>query len=224
MNAYELTGQVRTHVTELPEPRCTLHVDVAAPFLNMRRAALADGFEVEPASSFRDFPRQLSIWNAKFTGERTVLDAAGAPIDVRGLAAAERIEALLLWSALPGASRHHWGTDLDLIDRRATPSGYQPRLTPDEYDAGGPYAPLFEWLEENAARWGFFRPYRGARSGVAAEPWHFSFAPLAEPARNGLTPKVLRAAIETTPMLGKDEVIARIEELHARYVAVIDWP
>jgi LAS superfamily LD-carboxypeptidase LdcB len=80
------------------------------------------------------------------------------------------------------------------------------------------------WLEQNAARWGFFRPYRGVRSGVGAEPWHLSFAPLAEPARDALTPQVLRAAIETAPMLGKDEVMARIEELHARYVAAIDWP
>jgi hypothetical protein len=39
-----------------------------------------------------------------------------------------------------------------------------------------------------------------------------------------LTPQLLRAAIETAAMLGKDEVIARIEELHARYVAAIDWP
>ena len=224
MNAHELTGHVRTHVTDLADPRCTLHVDVVAPFLRMRQAALAEGFEPEPVSSFRDFPRQLHIWNAKFTGERAILDAAGAPLDVHGMSAAERIAAILLWSALPGASRHHWGTDLDLVDRRAVAPGLEVRLTPDEYAPGGPFAPMSTWLEQNAARWGFFHPYRGVRSGVGAEPWHLSFAPLAEPARNDLTPQVLRAAIETSPMLGKDDVIARIEELHARYVAAIDWP
>lgn len=224
MNAQELTGRVRTHVTDVADPRCTLHVDVVAPFTSMRRAALAEGFDPEPVSSFRDFPRQLSIWNAKFTGERAILDAAGAPIAVHAMSAVQRVAAILLWSALPGASRHHWGTDLDLIDRRAAPIGYAARLIPDEYSPGGPFAPMGAWLEQNAARWGFFHPYRGVRSGVGAEPWHLSFAPVAEPARDALTPQVLRAAIETAAMLGKAEVIARIEELHARYVAAIDWP
>ena len=70
MNDGELTGQVRTHITDLEQPRCAVHEHVAAPFLNLRRAALADGFDLVPVSSFRDFSRQLSIWNAKFCSTR----------------------------------------------------------------------------------------------------------------------------------------------------------
>jgi LAS superfamily LD-carboxypeptidase LdcB len=224
VNPAELTGRSRTHIAELTQPPCPMHLDVIAPFTNLRREAQAAGFDPEPVSGFRDFPRQLAIWNAKFAGERPMVDAAGGPIEVRGLTAAQRVDAILMWSAMPGASRHHWGTDLDLIDRRATPDGYRVRLAPDEFAAGGPYAAFDAWLEANAARFGFFRPFRGVRSGVSPEPWHLSFAPIAEPARESLTPAVLRAAIEPAPMLGKDEVIARLDALHARYVAAIDWP
>jgi LAS superfamily LD-carboxypeptidase LdcB len=190
----------------------------------MRRAARADGFDLLPISSFRDYSRQLAIWNGKFTGERPMLDAAGGLIDVRELSPSERIDAILLWSALPGASRHHWGTDVDLIDGRATPPGYSPQLTPEEFAAGGPYAALAEWLQAHAARFGFFRPYQGLLSGVRPEPWHFSFAPIADNARRSLSLGVLREAIGASPLLGKDQVLARLEELHARYVAAIDWP
>jgi hypothetical protein len=59
---------------------------------------------------------------------------------------------------------------------------------------------------------------------VAPEPWHFSFAPLAEFARRRLTPGVLRTALESVPLLGKEQVLERLDELHARYVVAIDPP
>jgi LAS superfamily LD-carboxypeptidase LdcB len=224
VNHGELTGRVRTHIADLTEPRCALHAHVAAPFLNLRRAALADGFDLVPVSSFRDFSRQLTIWNAKFSGQKPLLDAAGQALDTGELSSRERIDAILLWSALPGASRHHWGTDVDIADGNAGPPGYRPQLTPEEFAPAGPFAPLAEWLEVNAARFGFFRPFRGVLSGVQPEPWHFSFAPVAENARRALTVAVLREAIAEAPLLGKVEVLERLDELHAGYVAKIDWP
>jgi LAS superfamily LD-carboxypeptidase LdcB len=224
VNADELTGRVSTHIAQVADPQCALHAQVIAAFLNMRRAARADGFDLLPISGFRDYSRQLAIWNGKFTGERPMLDASGGLIDVRELQAGQRIDAILLWSALPGASRHHWGTDVDLIDGRATPPGYHPQLTPEEFSPGGPYAALAGWLQAHAARFGFFRPYQGVLSGVRPEPWHFSFAPIADNARRSLSPAVLREAIGGSPLLGKDQVLARLEELHTRYVAAIDWP
>ena len=224
MTPRELTGQARSHITDVPEPSCALHRHAVAPFLALRDAAFAAGYKLVPHSSFRDFSRQLTIWNGKYSGARPMYDATGSVIDVGGLDPAERVEAILLWSALPGASRHHWGTDVDLIDGDATPPGYQVRLVKEEFAPGGPYAALGEWLEEHAARFGFFRPYRGVLSGVRPEPWHFSFAPVADKARRALSPQVLHRAIAAAPLLGKEEVLARLDELHARYVAAIDWP
>jgi len=224
VNADQLTGRARTHIVDVSEPQCALHAHVVAPFLNLRRAALADGFDLRPVSGFRDFARQLTIWNGKFSGDKPMVDASGRAIEVAVLSPAERISAILLWSALPGASRHHWGTDIDLVDRNATAPGYRIQLTPGEFAPAGPYAALGGWLEQNAARFGFFRPYQGVLSGVQPEPWHYSFAPVAEVARCQLTPAVLSAAIAAAPLLGKDEVLACIDELHARYVAKVDWP
>lgn len=224
MNPAELTGQARTHVSAIADPACVLNTATIAPFLGLRRTAAAAGFDLIPVSGFRDFSRQLLIWNGKFAGERLMRDADGAPLDAGSLAPGERVDAILLWSALPGASRHHWGTDLDFIDARAVAPGYEPQLTPEEFAASGPFARLGEWLESEAPRFGFFRPFRGVRSGVRPEPWHFSFAPAAEPARRRLTPAVLHDAIAAAPLLGKEWVLPRIEELHARYVATVEIP
>ncbi len=93
-------------------------------------------------SSFRDFERQLAIWNGKCRGERDLLDrgrASGwmpAALDQDAL-----VSAILLWSALPGASRHHWGTDMDVIDAAAVPAGAAVQLEPAEYAPGGSLQP-----------------------------------------------------------------------------------
>ena len=47
---------------------------------------------------------------------------AGRSMPRRSTTAA-RIDAILCWSALPGGSRHHWGTDCDVIDAAALPAG-----------------------------------------------------------------------------------------------------
>ncbi len=227
MTPAELIGRSRGHIVELVDPGrppVAMHAHVITPFSRLRQAAAAAGLDLTPQSGFRDFDRQLRIWNAKFNGEAVVNDPSGRALDALSLPPPDRIRAILHWSALPGASRHHWGTDFDLIDRRAVTAGYRVQLTAEEYAPSGPFGPLAAWLETNAARFGFFRPFRGVLSGVEPEPWHFSFAPVAEPARRALTPGVLRDALHDAPLAGKDHVLERLEELHARYVAGIDWP
>ncbi len=190
----------------------------------MRDLASHAGIDLVAWSAFRDFDRQLTIWNGKFAGERPMVAPTGERLDVLALTPGERVAAILCWSALPGASRHHWGTDVDLVDRNAIPAGYRVQLTPEEFSPAGPFAAQAAWLEEHAARFGFFRPYRGLRSGVQPEPWHYSFAPLAEPSRRELTPGLLRETLASAPLSGKEYVLANLDELHTRYVAQIDWP
>jgi len=218
----ELTGRSRTHLAELRDPACTLHNEVAAPFLAMRAAAAADGIELVAFSGFRDFERQLTIWNGKFRGERPMLDRAGQPLQALALAPAERVAAILWWSALPGASRHHWGTDFDVLDARAMPEGYRLQVVPAEYEASGPFHRLTTWLDAHMHAFGFFRPYTTARGGVSPEPWHLSYAPVAARAQKNLTIDGLRNVLAGSAIDGREEVLAALEENFARYVSNVD--
>jgi LAS superfamily LD-carboxypeptidase LdcB len=191
------------------------------PFRRLQDEARASGFELEILSGFRSFEHQLSIWNRKASGRLAVLDTNAVPIDIETLSAPERVLAILRWSALPGASRHHWGTDLDVYDAAATPAGYEIQLIPDEVDSGGMFGPLHEWLDERIAgeqAFGFFRPYDEDRDGVAPERWHLSYAPVAIEYLEQLTPDLLREAIEPVDMLLKNTVLERLDEIYERFV------
>jgi LAS superfamily LD-carboxypeptidase LdcB len=218
----ELTGRVTTHVVPLAGFPMQAHRDVAAPFLALRAAAARDGIDLTPVSGFRDFARQCRIWNGKYRGERPLLDRRGEPLAAASLAPAARVDAILVWSALPGASRHHWGTDLDVIDAAALPPGYQAQLVPAEYAPGGPFARLDGWLSAHAAAFGFYRPYAQDRGGVLPEPWHLSHAAVAARAQGALGVEVLRAALAGAGLEGGDEIGARLAALHARYVLNVD--
>jgi len=119
LSPLELTGRARTHVQQVDELGCALHPQAASALLAMRTAAQRDGIALQAVSGFRDFERQLTIWNGKYSGARALLDAQNKPLEAATLNEHERVAAILVWSALPGASRHHWGSDFDLIDRNA---------------------------------------------------------------------------------------------------------
>jgi LAS superfamily LD-carboxypeptidase LdcB len=224
MNELELTGRVRTHIVDIDDPGCALHRDTVQPFLDMRAAAAAQGIDLVPVSSFRDFEAQRRIWNEKYRGQRTLYDRAGRALDRNALSEIGLIDAILCWSAMPGASRHHWGTDIDVVDRSALPDLHAAKLLPIEFGPGGPFARLDAWLEENMARFGFFRPYRRDRGGVSPEPWHLSHAPVSEAALRGLTESVLRRALEGAQVEGKVGLLSRLTEISARYVTSVDAP
>ncbi|SUC40219.1 D-alanyl-D-alanine carboxypeptidase [Proteus mirabilis] len=106
-----LTGRSTDHLVTLSE-RHHLQFNATKAFLALQQQAAKAGFKLMPASSFRSFERQLAIWNGKFEGTRPVLDAESQPIDIQTLSEGQRCEAILKWSALPGASRHHWAQKL----------------------------------------------------------------------------------------------------------------
>jgi LAS superfamily LD-carboxypeptidase LdcB len=220
----QLTGRSRTHLLEVADPPCALHTEVVAPFLAMRAAAAAEGIDLVAFSSFRDFDRQLGIWNGKFRGERPIQDRSGKPLDALALSPAQRVAAILWWSALPGASRHHWGTDFDVRDARAMPPGYKLRVVPEEYLAGGIFHRLTAWLDANMHVYGFFRPYGTDRGGVAPEPWHLSHATVAMRAHAALDVGNLRAVLAGSAIEGKEEVLAALESAFANYVLNVDAP
>jgi LAS superfamily LD-carboxypeptidase LdcB len=224
LNELELTGRARTHVVQRDDLKAALQRDTLEPFLAMRDAAMREGIAIQIVSAFRDFAAQQSIWDRKYRGERPLYDAAGNVREHAKLSPTELVDAIVCWSAVPGGSRHHWGTEIDVIDSAALPAGYRVRLLPDEAAPGGVFHRMHQWLDANMAQFGFFRPYRNFRGGVHPEPWHLSYAPVAVGALQALTPGVFAEAVRSSDMLGRELVLARCDELYLQYVANVDTP
>lgn len=148
-------------------------------YYSLRKEALREGFVLKICSAFRSFDRQLQIVDLKMSGKRAVLDADEKPIDISSLSVQEKLTEVLRFSALPGFSRHHFGTDFDIYAENLLPKGQSLQLTAHEYDEGMYFYRLGSFLESRLNKYGFFRPFSG-RGAVCAEPWHISYYPLSE--------------------------------------------
>jgi hypothetical protein len=143
----------------------------------------------------------------------------------------ERLHAILRFSAIPGTSRHHWGTDLDVYDTAAVAPDYQLQLSLQEVEPGGVFDPLHCWLDDKMAvgeSHGCYRPYAIDRGGVAAERWHLSYAPLAFACGEQFSSALLGACWEceeaNAALLLRDEIEAGLQQIMARYIDVPgDW-
>lgn len=158
------------------------HPDAGRAMQRLQRRASAAGFDLAIASGHRSYRRQLAIFNAKVRGERPVYSEGGQELLHKDMDDRAWLHAILRYSALPGTSRHHWGTDFDIWDRNAVAEDYSLRLEPAEYHSDGPFAELTDWLStliRDDDSEGFFRPYAEDRGGVAVEPWHLSHRPSA---------------------------------------------
>jgi LAS superfamily LD-carboxypeptidase LdcB len=219
-----LTGRTEVHLftpddtTAIGKP---IHTHVVEDFLRLRADAAENGFDLWILSGFRSFDAQLSIWNRKARGELAVLDSQAVPLDINTLGPDELVTAILRWSALPGGSRHHWGTDIDVFDEAARPDGYEVDLIPEEVNPGGMFGPLHEWLDGRMAAGkshGFFRPYDRDRGGVAPERWHLSHAPTAGKLEAYHTIDAIRQALVPAEMELKDVVLRRLDEIYERFI------
>ncbi|MFK7730615.1 MAG: M15 family metallopeptidase [Pseudomonadales bacterium] len=197
-----------------------LQPEVWLAYDQMRNHAAEFGIDLLIASGFRDFDRQMSIWNAKVEGNRPVLDHDGVPLDLSALSDFEVCEAILRWSALPGASRHHWGTDLDVYDGSTIDTDYQLQLTPDEYAVDGPFHKLSTWLAEYAGHFHFARPYQFDSGGIAPEAWHLSYTPLADVLQAELSLPVLANCLGDSPLLLSETVLDHLAHIHNRFIKV----
>ncbi|MDC7995885.1 M15 family metallopeptidase [Altibacter sp. HG106] len=162
----ELTGS--TYLT-------TMHQETAAAFAKMKAAAAQDNIAIEVVSAYRSFQRQKEIFERKYT-----------EFTNNGLDPLDTIEKIIEYSTLPGTSRHHWGTDLDIIDANGRP---RPRsvLQAKHFHGNGPFCKLKEWLNVYASDFGFYEVYtnNAQRKGFNYEPWHMSYAPVSKPMLQG---------------------------------------
>ncbi len=217
-----LTGKSREHLVNLPTPH-SLHHFLQAQAINafqgLQQSAVNNGFNLQPASSFRDFARQQLIWNGKFNGERKVHDDAGNALDLSRLDDWQKAQAILRWSALPGASRHHWGTEIDIFDPDLLPEGQSLQLEPWEYEKGGYFFELSEFLTENLPHFDFSLPFMQmpAEKKIGREPWHISYMPLAEKAKQLFSAEVLLQAWEKEEIAGKATLQQHLPQIFEQY-------
>ncbi len=209
----DVFASVERHLVPVPSARnhrAGLHEAVAASFEGLREAARGTGLSLVAISGHRGLRRQIEIWNGKF-------DRACA----RGLDPSAAVDEVLRYSAPPGWSRHHWGTDVDLfLDKR----DLEPRLEAEDWQPAGPCGALLEFLEASAYDFGFFRPYRGERSGYLPEPWHWSHQPMASRWIETISSLDWRAWLATHPYRGAPTILMRLDELFSRYALSFDPP
>jgi len=129
-------------------------------FLNMARAAEKEGIKLVILSATRNFDTQKAIWEQKWRREAAIAEPAA------------RAAKILQYSSMPGTSRHHWGTDIDLNSLE------------NSYFEVGEGLKVYQWLVQHAHEFGFCQPYTSkatGRTGYEEEKWHWSYTPLSVP-------------------------------------------
>jgi zinc D-Ala-D-Ala carboxypeptidase len=135
-----------------------LQKEVYAAFIRMYEAAAADGIKLKIVSATRSFDEQRNIWEWKWDQQHK-----------KGLRDSLSIaKNILEYSLMPGTSRHHWGTEIDLNNINQS------------YFETANGKKVFNWLQLHANEFGFCQVYTTAGSGVKPEPWHWSYMPLAD--------------------------------------------
>jgi LAS superfamily LD-carboxypeptidase LdcB len=157
-----------------------MHVGALEAFIKMAEQAKKNGFTIYINSAFRDFSSQKYIWESKFGGQRLVEGK-----NLKKTFPDERARALkiLEYSSMPGTSRHHWGTDIDLgynknINQMLTNSAFE----------SGEGLQFYNWMKKHASDYGFCQPYKESpekrnadiKFGYHEEKWHWSYKPLSD--------------------------------------------
>jgi LAS superfamily LD-carboxypeptidase LdcB len=143
----------------------TVRGETAVAFMKMSDAAAKDGVTLQVVSAMRTFDQQRSIWESKWNGHRSTHEGRLS----REMSGLEKAKIILTYSAMPGTSRHHWGTDIDINNTRP------------EYFATSQGRNVYAWLQNNAHNYGFCQTYaqqNPAGEGYSIEKWHWSYMPL----------------------------------------------
>ncbi len=185
----ELLGKGSPNLTEGSNYR--LRPEAAIAFEQMKKAALQDGISLRVVSSYRNYAHQNRIWERKYKRFRE-----------SGLSPTQSIIKIIEYSTIPGTSRHHWGTDLDIVDGYATVAGDV--LIPSKFHGTGPFCKMKEWMDKNAHNFNFTLVYtdRPGRTGFKYEPWHYSYAPLSIPYLKEYQKLDIKALLKKENLLG----------------------
>ncbi len=146
-----------------------LRQPVYEAYIKMYDAAMGAGVRLNLISGLRTFYHQKRIWENKWTGRTKV---SGKNLAVAFPDPVERASVILKYSSMPGTSRHHWGTDIDIYS-----------LNDDDFQTSKGKK-VYNWLTTNARNFGFCQVYTPKDSlrpfGYEEEKWHWSYFPISE--------------------------------------------
>jgi len=153
----------------ISDSKIYLRQEAYKSFLKMEKVASSEGISLKIISGFRNFIYQKSIWEKKWNGD-VLVDGKNLKKSIPD--ELERAKKILEYSAMPGTSRHHWGTEIDM--NNADPAYFDSEKGKKGYD----------WLVENASKFGFCQPYNkksdSERTGYSEEKWHWSYFPISK--------------------------------------------
>ncbi len=162
-------------------------------FLRLCESAKKSGISVKVISSYRNYAHQNRIWERKYKRFTT-----------QGLSPIQAIRKIVEYSTIPGTSRHHWGTDIDLVDGNAP----QPKdvLLAKHFHNDGPFCKFKEWMDIHANSFGFYLVYtdKSDRMGFKYEPWHYSYAPISKPMLQAYKKLDIKTMLQEEQLLGSD--------------------
>lgn len=147
-----------------------LQQEVFKQFKKMQKEALKSDIKIQIVSGYRSYQSQLQIWNKKYD-----------KFTLEGFTPKQAVNKIIEYTTIPGTSRHHWGTEIDIIDTNVKmPSKL---LLEANYSKNGSYYKLKKWMDKNAQQFGFYLVYDNDfnRKGFKYEPWHYSYKKLAKP-------------------------------------------
>lgn len=156
-------------------------------FLKMKEEASKEKIDLKILSGFRSFDYQKKdIWEKKWNGDTLV---AGKNLLKTIPDELKRMQKILEYSAIPGTSRHHWGTEIDI--NSVNLSYFNSEKGKKEYN----------WMNENASKFGFCQPYNkkdaiNPRTGYSEEKWHWSYLPISKDLTNKYSSFVKEADIK----------------------------
>lgn len=132
-----------------------LRIEVNKAFAKMFDAAKKEGIQLQILSATRNFNHQKGIWTKKWNLSK-----------YKGWTNCDKVKDIMKYSSVPGTSRHHWGTDIDI------------NSLDNSYFETGNGKKVYDWLCANASKFGFYQTYTSktdGRTGYEEEKWHWSY-------------------------------------------------
>lgn len=144
-----------------PKENIFLNKQAYQAFSRMHQAAKNEGVNLVILSATRTFNAQKNIWEKKWIRD-----------DYKKFSPAQRVKEIMKYSSMPGTSRHHWGTDIDINSLE------------NNYFNSQEGKKVYDWMVKNASKFGYFQTYTSkvnGRTGYEEEKWHWSYMPIAGP-------------------------------------------